>query len=438
MHPEGNKVEPEGTINSDIQPSQIASIQPGALRQRLNSSGLWLGLTAILLLATALRLVLRLGLSNRDSFNYMLAAMKLNEYGVVHYLSDLSNIYENRLSIVFPLALIFRLIGTTEIATTLLPFAAALLTIILVFVFAYRTSVRAGFIAALIVATLPLAVGLSTSVLPDSLIPFYTGVCLFCLWIGLQRDSFWLFVLSGVFLFFAFQSRATSGVLVIPLILIALWSSGRSLKAIITPTGTFIVLLGALWLILFMVAGDALVQYKLLIHDGSMKNFAGTGEFLGYFRDTVTRLNPDFGVLFHLAILALIFAVYRSRGSEKYRLPLVAFTFLYFFFEFGSTSLTTYQPIWKLSRFLTVLIVPVALLIALASHELLSKKSRAIRYISLFIVVDTIIIRRDLRNNVWRLYNESSPSGKEYVRKGYSETGRVRWGNGRGYRQAVV
>jgi hypothetical protein len=160
-----------------------------------------------------------------------------------------------------------------------------------------------------------------------------------------------------------------------------LCSGGRNLKAITTPTGTFILLLGAFWLILYMVAGDAPVQYKLLIHDGSMENFAGTGEFLGYFRDTVTRLNPDFGVLFHLAILALIFAAYRSRRSEKYRLPLIAFTFLYLFFEFGSTSLTTYLPIWKLSRFLTILIVPVALLVALASDELLSNKRRAIRYI---------------------------------------------------------
>jgi len=337
----------------------------------------WLGLGAVLVLAIILRLTLRLGFSNRDSFDYVMAAMKLNEIGVVDYLTDITNIYQNRVGIVFPLAALLQVSGVSEIGTILLPLTSSLLTIVLIFVFGYMTSVRAGFIAALIVATLPLVVGLSSAILPDSLIPFYTGASLLCLWVGLRRDEWWWFLLCGLFLFLAFQSRATSGVLIIPLVLIALWSNNRSFKAIIIPIGTFGALMGVFWLILFLLTGDWLVQYRLLVLDGTMERFAGTGKPLGYFKDTVIRLNPDFGILIHLTILAFLFALlFRLRQSEKYRLPFVAFLCLYLFFEFGSTSITTYLPIWKMSRFLTVLIVPAALLVALAADEVLAGDNR--------------------------------------------------------------
>jgi hypothetical protein len=86
-------------------------------------------------------------------------------------------------------------------------------------------------------------------------------------------------------------------------------------------------------------------------------------------------------LLFHLVILAVVIAFYRSRSSDKFRLPLITLVCLYLFFEFGSTSLTEYLPIWKLNRFLTILIIPAALLVALVSDELLSMNRRAIRYI---------------------------------------------------------
>jgi hypothetical protein len=43
--------------------------------------------------------------------------------------------------------------------------------------------------------------------------------------------------------------------------------------------------------------------------------------------------------------------------------------------------LTTYLPIWKLGRFLTILTVPVALLIALAADDVVSTEGRGRRYL---------------------------------------------------------
>ncbi len=50
---------------------------------------------------------------------------------------------------------------------------------------------------------------------------------------------------------------------------------------------------------------------------------------------------------------------------------MIAFAALYLFFEFGSTSLTTYQPIWKYERFLTILSVPSAVVAGLVLAELI-------------------------------------------------------------------
>lgn len=327
----------------------------------------WLPIFALLgivLLGLILRFSYRCGLCNPDSYAYIIGAIRLNDDGIREYLLTVSNIYENRISIVLPLAVTIKLFALSELTIMFLPLFYALGTIIVVYFIGQQVfDVATGLLAALLVATIPLDVFYSSAVLPDSTIPFYVGLTLLCFILGQKKKYRFLCVLSGFFLFCAFQARATSGVLILPLLLVAWWSSKRDIWSILLPGSAFFALVFIYWGTLFLVSDDFFLQLKLLTQDATVKNYVGTGKFLGHFK-SMFSINGEFGLLYLIVFSILPVALYKAWQDEAYRLPVITFMVLYLFFEFGSTTLTSYQPIWKLSRFLTILSVPVALMVA--------------------------------------------------------------------------
>jgi hypothetical protein len=196
--------------------------------------------------------------------------------------------------------------------------------------------------------------------------------------------------LSGFFLLCAFQARATSGILVVPLLVAAGWSNKRDLWTVTLPVGTFFVLLLLTWGLIALLGGRFTSQWELLAQDATAADFVGTGAFLGHLKEMV-GLNGNFGLLYTLLLPMLVYAGIRSRREEAYRLPLLAFLGLYLFFEFGSTTLTSYQPIWKQARFLTILTIPACVLVAAVSARLFSLPDRRLR-LSLFAVLTAHIL----------------------------------------------
>jgi hypothetical protein len=358
-------------------------------------------LISIILLGLTLRLFYRCGLCISDSYSYVNGAIRLNDYGIREYLSTVSNIYENRISIVLPLAFVFKLFGISEFSTMLLPLFYAVGTIITVYFLGKQLfNEGIGLLAALLVTTIPLDVFASTAVMPDSIIPFYSSLIWLCFLLGQKKDNQFFYFLAGFFLFCAFEARATSGVLIFPLVLAAWWSTKRSIWSLLLPTFTFFALIFVYWGILFLLTGDFFAQFALLTRDATAEGYVGTGEFLGHFKKSF-RLSVDFGLLYVMAFPALIIGLYKSLRDERYRLPVIAFLVLYLFFEFGTTTLTSYQPIWKLSRFLTILSVPVSLLVAAVVVFIFSKSHRWFRLMifalvtlqSLFVIALTLYNR---------------------------------------------
>ena len=358
----------------------------------------------IILLGLILRLSYRCDLCNPDSYAYIIGAIRINDNGIREYLLTLSNIYENRISVVLPLALILRLFGLSEFTVMLLPLFYAVGTIIVVYILGKQLfDVVAGLLAALLVATIPLDVFYSTAVLPDSIIPFYVGLTLLCFTLGQKKDNHLFYLLSGFFLFCAFQARATSGVLIFPLLLIAWWSSKRNLWSFLLPICTFLALLIIYWGILWLVSDDFFLHLKLLTMDASAEKYVGTGELLGHFK-SIFRVNNEFGLLYLITFPALLVALYKVGNDEAYRLPVITFVALYLYFEFGSTTLTSYQPIWKLSRFLTILSVPVSLIIASVTIFIFSISHRWLR-LAIFALLTTHIL---LVVALFPLYNKGA------------------------------
>lgn len=330
----------------------------------------WVALCVILLVGLAARLFLRSGLENPDSFAYLVSAIKLGRVGLRSYLAGLSNIYENRISIVLPLSLILQVFGYSETTFTLLPLLYSLLTTLATFGLGKLTNGRTALLAAAIGAFIPQDVYLSTAILPDSVLPFYTTASLFCFALGQKRNSAVLHVLSGFFLFCAFEARATGAIFVAVLVLVAWWSSPRRWTAVVLPTISFLGLVAVFWALLHLLSGDFWLQLGLFVADATAEKYVGTGEPLWYLRETVGMFGLRFGLLYHLAFPALILGFCRAPHRKQLLLPTIAFALPYVFLEFGSTSLTSYQPVWKMHRFLTMLSAPAALLIAASTDHI--------------------------------------------------------------------
>lgn len=225
-------------------------------------------------------------------------------------------------------------------------------------------------------------------------------------------------MLSGFFLFCAFEARATCGILIIPLALGALLLKKHNIRAVFLPTASFFIFVSLFWLFLYIISGDFLIQYRRFIVDATMPKYYGTGSVLGHAKKMVPIINvlldpaglfhsgfplngKDFqrylmnfelGLFYYLVWPAFFYCAVKSWKEKWPRLPLAAFGLLYLFFEFGSTNLMEYKPIRKLNRFLTILTVPGAVLTAMLAVDLwnirLKKKRRfLIRAVTIFVVI---------------------------------------------------
>jgi hypothetical protein len=344
-----------------------------------------------------LRLRYGQGLAFADDFAYVNAALDANQEGWLAFSTSIASIYENRLSLVLPLALSMRVFGASEFALSALGLFFSLGSVALAFSIARRLHDEwAGWFAALLVAALPQEVWFSTSLLPDTAMPFYTGLALDCTLRAQGRPiastGLCWYAAAALAVFGAFEARATGGVV---LGVLGVWGllqpSHRLLRAAL-PGILFGVFVAGFWGLLGWASGDPAVQLRQLVADGTGTPWTGTGKPLEHLffmlpplrlpwelPDLLARdagwslrdlarygINTFLGAHYYVIWPAAIYALLRWRALPAARLPLIAFGLLYAFFEFGSTSLTSYQPIWKYERFLTILTVPSAALAGIA------------------------------------------------------------------------
>jgi hypothetical protein len=96
-----------------------------------------------------------------------------------------------RLGLIFPVAFSFRVAGVNEISMVAYPFILSVLTIPIAFIAArvFFSSIRAGLIAALIQAILPMDVKSASMLLPDLPAAFWINLGVILLFFGSNRDS---------------------------------------------------------------------------------------------------------------------------------------------------------------------------------------------------------------------------------------------------------
>lgn len=349
------------------------------------------GLLLICLVALLLRLSYGCHLCNPDSFAYINGAQRAVEEGTLRYLATLGNIYENRISIVLPLAAFFKVLGYSQATFSAMPLAFSVGTVASAFLLgAYLEDRRTGLIAALLAAAMPIDAFYGSAVLPDTVIPFYAVLALLTYLAGCRRHNTLAFALSGFFVFCAFQARATSIVLLVVCLVFAVLTKSRDRRALLVAPVVFVLCNLLLWVLIALAGGSFFLQFEHWLSDATNANYMGTGQFFGHLR-TVMRPTSLFGLAYWLAFPCWFVLAKLARNKPVYRLPLFAFALIYLFFEFGSTTLTRYEPIWKIDRFLTILTVPAALTVALVVVWTFERNNRSLRLV-IFAVMSTVVL----------------------------------------------
>jgi len=332
-----------------------------------------------LLLALGLRIGGFVGLVGSDDLGYLTYAREL-ALGTFQLSPDP---FSNRWGILLPEALLFYLFGPRIGFLALYPLTLGLLEVYLVFRLGRLVfGPGAGALAALLIATLPLHVALSTAIYPDLPAAVFATLSLFLLFLSDQpgKKVVPVLFLAGLAWGWAFECKETMAIL-LPVYLVFflrdLSSRRISLKAWAAFGAGAILWPGLEMAIYSFVAGDPFLRYTGVNagHNVSIWTTRATiAQGLLWRRLTLEFLNclvsrvRDFGALFTLVTAATAWAFL---GKNRPARRLAAWLWLFLLsFNFASSSLTEYLPLLVAPRYLAPAFAPAAVLAGGFFHEL--------------------------------------------------------------------
>jgi 4-amino-4-deoxy-L-arabinose transferase-like glycosyltransferase len=354
------------------------------------------GVTRPLLLIVALGVCLRAaafgGLVGTDDPIYADLAHRLatGQFRAAHDL-DLGT-FPLRVGTFAPAALAFRVLGVNEVALAAYPFLLSVLSIVLAFA-AGRMFFgdRAGLIAALMQACLPIDVRYSTLLFPDLVAAFWTNVGILLLYRGSTRlplpEKAALGLVSGLALGVSWLSKEPV-MFSLPFIgAYLLWSGylerRNTVLALAVAAGFSTVVL-AESLAYYAYFSDARYHLHALERHNQLPDamvwfwnpdrpWSG-GLLARLFRDgpQVMLLNTQFGLVTAIAVLSIAYGVFRRFPGIWF----VSLWFLYhaFIFNFGSHSLRAYMPLPAWERYFYPVLLPAVLLGAALLASLLKRE----------------------------------------------------------------
>lgn len=323
-----------------------------------------LGLLSILLFGLSLRLLFFSGMTGYDEFHYAHIArnLALGNFS----LPDVSGYYGFRYLVTVPAAVFTSIFGLNAAALSLWPLACSLGAICVVFLLGRLLSgERAGLIAALLYACLPVSVIFGTMLYPDETVTFLTGLSVLFFLKGEKQErggGILFFALSGLFCGLGYLARINA---LLVILFFTVYSAANGWK-----TGR-----------LAFLAGLALA----LLPEAAF-NFARTGDVLFSWNAQQLRLASDavnfstslllyprgmlgidlyglslFGFSFHLFFICMGAYLWGRRPPGSGPL-LLWFACVFLYLEFGPSHLSGgYIPAHKQLRFLSMAAVPAVL-----------------------------------------------------------------------------
>jgi hypothetical protein len=359
---------------------------------------------AILLATFVVRLWLFTGYRNGDVGNYVQEgyAWSIGEYSLQQVIQqpgngEISNLYPGpkfnwqnlRLGMILPTAAAYQLFGVGDLANVMLMFCCVALAVGVAYRFGRDAfSNPIGIAAAVFAAFIPFEISLSTTLVPHLPTAAITALAAYAFWRSFESNGGGRFkwgVLSGFSIAVAY----------------AVWEFS------ILMVGVF----GLYWILRWIVAErgqrSSIFMISIALGCGFVPLFALETIYfyqltgIPFFRQAfISELSPlwlelhpadrallafdrfpraitasyYFGTFYYFALVGIVaavaalFAKRRSAGSAWLRSPLILllgwFAFLAGYLQFGTSSFSHYQPVYKLNHYLSVVTIPASLLAA--------------------------------------------------------------------------
>lgn len=361
---------------------------------------LGLGL-AILGVAVALRLLCLSGMTDSDDLAYAMLSAEIR-HGDFHFgaPSSLENIplrapvFPLRIGLIYPVAGLFRSLGVSEVTTFALPFVASLAGLALIFVFMrHQFGLGPALVGAALLAVLPQQVATAGRLLPDSLSALVAGAgcCLFLSLLHRTRAAakdVWLAGLCGLLIGLGYLVKETALLALVPMGLCGLYRLGQtrrpalllSLAALVG--GALLVVVGE-GLAYAAVNGDflyrlheisknTLVKREMFWNEGAMMGYSGSQSLAllkRLFLQGPVALLTAFSALPLLAIGGVLWATSRRVWQPALTTVLLWLLGTAAAFNFASTSFRSYHPLPLFERYLELLLLPAAIIVAVVISQ---------------------------------------------------------------------
>ncbi len=319
------------------------------------SDAAWLA--AALLVAVAFRLAFFRGIVSTDDLNYLRHAAEL--WKGRFDLSSALYLHATRFIVFVPVAGLFALFGAGEAQAVAWPLAASLVTIVLVHRIARRLfdapTARA---AAMLAAILPLMVDESTRLLPGAIIDLFVAIAAWAVVTADDGRRALRLAVAGA----AWGAMTMIGELgllaggLFPAAIVAFHR--RRFRSTAWPIATgFVLAVGLATAIYAVAGGDPLLKARIsrVILQEEVAPFRPF-----YYVNAIVRPFAAHGGVFHLAALG---ALVGWRRRDRAVGMLAAWALLsWAAMEYASSSLSSYRPLYKFVRYLSLLSVPGVLL----------------------------------------------------------------------------
>jgi len=340
-------------------------------------------LLPLLLLAAGLRLVFFTGLLASDDTAYASNAIALHDGSF-----SLGDMTTMRVALNAAAAVSFALLGMSEFSLGVPALIASLLTLPVVYAIAHLLGGRnAAVIAGLLYALSPLNILNSSSLLPEVPMGFCVALAFLLFLLGFRTSAvgkaFALGLLSGAAIGLGYLVKEPAALVVGAFALgglIKLAQGDRSAWLYALPVCGFAAIFAAETAVHFALTGELLHRFRgIALYQGEAvlrsEQERRLQSFWLYPRNMFLVLN-QVGLLFYLLVSVGVIALLR-----RWQTPLLVVLWLlipFLYLEFGSTSLTSYNPLPKQPRYLDPLTAPATILLGLwLTQYLRSRNARA-------------------------------------------------------------
>ncbi len=354
-----------------------------------------LSLALIIAVAVIIRIISFYGYYGSDDGTYaeLSHKMAIGAYDVLKF--EGAPVFPMRIGLIAPTSLAFSIVGTSEFAMLIYPFLLSLAGIILAYLIAsVFTNYKTGLLAALLMALLPIDARSASLLLPDLPAAFWANLGLYLIYCASRgkqtQNRLILGLLAGLALGCSWLCKE-SVIFLLPFILfylVLLYKSERMNLAIIIGLAlSFIAVVLAESFAYYFHAGDLLFRlhqternYEVakmwFFSEGSEFGWqpgaylAGLAKRLFISGPKIIFFSRGLSLVNLIALGASIYLIIMKK--KNYKIIIFWFLSLLIFFNFGTSSVTSYKPLALFDRYIYLMLLPAIILTAIITLELLA------------------------------------------------------------------